>query len=451
MRQQKDLRKQLESAQDELLTMEKERDEGQLKIEELEKRLEEAQAKEVEMQKVADQARSLKDEVDILRETSDKVQKYEATIESYKKKMEEMSDLKRQCKLLEEKNTKLVETNLDLEDDVRKTGNWKPQVDAYKKEISELRRKLETEANRADKLEFETKNLLEKVEALSVEKDRVVHERDKLKETNDELQDQVRLGGGDVQSSTAGINMEPDSGMLEMIPPAVRERLVRLQHENKRLKSALESQQGGGGDVMPQLVDDLRERESKLEANNRKLNQRILELEAKESAPRVPGSREELELKLAEANKKYAGLQETLQRRDMEMQVMEERYKKYIEKAKSVIKTLDPKQNPNAASAAGPEVSALRTQLTEKDRMIESLEHETEKARAVREMEERLISSAFYNLSMQMHRTAVENRLSNVHSSSSTHGQSFLARQRQVGASANSGSRENFLYYDNRS
>ena len=34
-------------------------------------------------------------------------------------------------------------------------------------------------------------------------------------------------------------------------------------------------------------------------------------------------------------------------------------------------------------------------------------------------MEERLISSAFYNLSMQMHRTAVENRLSNVHASSS--------------------------------
>merc|ERR1711981_1516352 len=91
---------------------------------------------------------------------------------------------------------------------------------------------------------------------------------------------------------------------------------------------------------------------------------------------------------------------------------MEERYKKCIEKAKSVIKTLDPKQNPNAAP--------------------ETLEQETEKARAVREMEERLISSAFYNLSMQMHRTAVENRLSNVHASSSQHGQSFLARQRQT-------------------
>ena len=47
---------------------------------------------------------------------------------------------------------------------------------------------------------------------------------------------------------------------------------------------------------------------------------------------------------------------------------MEERYKKYIEKAKSVIKTLDPK-------VGGPEVTALRSQINEKDRLIETLEH----------------------------------------------------------------------------
>ena len=61
-----------------------------------------------------------------------KVAKYEATIESYKKKLEETSDVKRQLKLLEEKNTALVQTNMDLEEDVKKTGNWKPQVsDTY--------------------------------------------------------------------------------------------------------------------------------------------------------------------------------------------------------------------------------------------------------------------------------------------------------------------------------
>ena len=41
--------------------------------------------------------------------------------------------------------------------------------------------------------------------------------------------------------------MEPESGMLEMIPPSVRERLVRLEHENKRLKQQQSSSVNGGG------------------------------------------------------------------------------------------------------------------------------------------------------------------------------------------------------------
>ena len=70
-----------------------------------------------------------------------KVAKYEATIESYKKKLEETSDVKRQLKLLEEKNTALVQTNMDLEEDVKKTGNWKPQV---RDTFLDLRDKLNT-------------------------------------------------------------------------------------------------------------------------------------------------------------------------------------------------------------------------------------------------------------------------------------------------------------------
>merc|ERR1712004_358587 len=164
-------------------------------------------------------------------------------------------------------------------------------------------------------------------------------------------------------------------------------------------------------------------------------NHKIIELESKLeegkanaggatlSGQRFAGSREELELKLSEAGKKVASLTETLHKKETEMAGMEERYKKYIEKAKSVIKTLDPKQNPNAA----PEVSALKTQLQDKDKVIDELEKETEKARAIREMEERLMASAFYDLGMKLHRGAVEDRLKNL-----SQGQSFLARQRQV-------------------
>merc|ERR1712152_18321 len=100
------------------------------------------------------------------------------------------------------------------------------------------------------------------------------------------------------------------------------------------------------------------------------------------------------ELKVAEGNKKISQLTDTLQKKDAEINRMEERYKKYIDKAKSVIKTLDPKHNPNAA----PEVTALRAQIVEKDKVIDELEKETEKAKAIREMEERLMASAFYDL-----------------------------------------------------
>jgi CII-binding regulator of phage lambda lysogenization HflD len=78
-------------------------------------------------------------------------------------------------------------------------------------------------------------------------------------------------------------------------------------------KNKFQESSGGHNEVLQTLVDDLTEREARLESNNRKLNQKILELESKLEeargaqnfvAPRVPGSREELELKLAEANKK---------------------------------------------------------------------------------------------------------------------------------------------------
>jgi hypothetical protein len=42
------------------------------------------------------------------------------------------------------------------------------QVDVFKKQISEYHSKLETETKRADKLEFETKKLLEQLEAVKV-------------------------------------------------------------------------------------------------------------------------------------------------------------------------------------------------------------------------------------------------------------------------------------------
>lgn len=67
------------------------------------------------LQDTAGEARLLKDELDILRDTADRVEKYESTIQSYKKKLEELGDLKRQVKILESKNIAYIQQNMELE------------------------------------------------------------------------------------------------------------------------------------------------------------------------------------------------------------------------------------------------------------------------------------------------------------------------------------------------
>ena len=271
----KDLRRQLEKAQDDVYKIEKEKDEFAVKMEDLEKTLEESSTREGELQVLADQARKWKDEVDILRETADKVEKYEASIESYKKKMEEQGDLRKQLKLLETKNTSLMQSNIDLEESIKKAGNWRPQLDKYKKQLTDLQEKNDAETKRADKSAFETKRLLEKLEAISVERDRLQSERDDLKERFNEVNDQLKmLGSSEASPSRGSANqLQPlegvtdhEASMMELIPPAIKERILRLQAENKRLKQGTVNEEDP---VLRTTVDDLKEREARLELTNR--------------------------------------------------------------------------------------------------------------------------------------------------------------------------------------
>ncbi|CAL4168539.1 unnamed protein product, partial [Meganyctiphanes norvegica] len=125
----------------------------------------------------------------------------------------------------------------------------------------------------------------------------------------------------------------------------------------------------------------------------RKLNQRIMELESeveelqaksatggehRHNTGESPGTNSatdarkilELDRKLQGQMENVISLEESLCKKESEMALMEERYKKYLGKAKSVIKTLDPKHNPNLV----PDVSTLRTTINEKERIIENME-----------------------------------------------------------------------------
>ena len=78
----------------------------------------------------------LKDEVDILRESNEKLKFFETQANMYKKKLEDYNDLKKQVKLLDERNAEYMQQSVQFEEDAKKCVALKGQVELYKKEVS---------------------------------------------------------------------------------------------------------------------------------------------------------------------------------------------------------------------------------------------------------------------------------------------------------------------------
>ncbi|XP_031133715.1 protein Hook homolog 3 isoform X2 [Sander lucioperca] len=454
------LQTQLEQLQEETFRLEASKDDYRIRCEELEKELLDVKSQNEELASLADEAQSLKDEMDVLRHSSDKVSKLEGTVEHYKKKLEDMGLLRRQNKLMEEKNTVLMQSTVSLEEELRKANATKGQLETYKRQVVELQNRLSEESKKADKMEFEYKRVKEKVDSLQKEKDRMRTERDSLKETIEELHC-VQAQEGQLTSGLFPMvsNDGSDSLAAEITTPEIREHLIRLQHENKMLKLAQEGSDNEKIALLQSLLEDANRRKNELETENRLINQRLMEeqsqVEELQKNLQEQGSKaddssilkkkneehmeklrelnnellkknafiDEMEPKYNSSSQRVEELEEALKKKDEDMKQMEERYKKYLEKAKSVIRTLDPKQN----QGSGPEVQALKNQLQEKDRMLHSLEKEMDKTKSQRDYEEKLIVSAWYNMGMSLQKKAAEDRLANTGS-----GQSFLARQRQA-------------------
>lgn len=451
------LRKQVEALKDELFKVETSRDDYRLKIELLEKEVLELQSRQEDLQKAADEANNLKDEIDALRETADKVAKYEQTIESYKKKMEDLSDLRRQVKILEDKNLEYLQSKIDYEEESKRTTMLRNHLEVCKQQLAEAHHKLDEQTNKCDKLEFEGKKMEAQLSTLQRERDRLIVERDALKETNEELKcTQLQAAENIAKPST-----DTTVTNTEMIPLEIKEELLCLKHENKMLKL----KQMGNEDKLPTvqaLLEDSEERLNTLRGKNRKANQRIIELENRleealgnqssgdnktdninlgqkitqlqDEVRKIQSEKERLILQVEEREnalqtqkQKVFALQEKLTRREYDNAALEERYKKYVEKAKSVIKSLDPKQNNSSPN----EVAVLRNQILEQRKIMEDMERSLKESKLIKEMEEKLMISAFYRLGLTCHREAIDQRLAAL---SSGQGQSFLARQRQPSA-----------------
>uniref|UniRef100_A0A8C9W600 Hook microtubule tethering protein 2 n=1 Tax=Scleropages formosus TaxID=113540 RepID=A0A8C9W600_SCLFO len=444
------LQSQMEQLQEENFRLENIRDDLRVHVEQLERQVSELQHRNEDLTSLAEEAQALKDEMDILRHSSERVGGLEALVETYKRKLEDLGDLRRQVRLLEERNNVYMQRTCELEEELRRANAVRTQLDTYKRQVHDLSTKHSSEAVKAEKWQFEYRNLLDKYEALQKEKERLISERDTLRETNEELrcaqvQQRFLSQAGQLITSTCFFLFMSISCCL------CRETVVRLQNENRMLCAQEESYVQQLAKVQSQLEQSQRSQNA-LETQNRLDQQQILELrcqvEELQKALQEQGSKtedssllkrkleEHLE-KLHEAHsdlqkkkevindlepgmdsnmaKKISELQEILRKKDEDMKQMEERYQQYVEKARMVIKTMEPRKTPSIS----PDVMTLRNQLTEKERRIQYLEQDFEKSKSRHEQEEKLILSAWYNMKMASDRSGPPGQA-----------QSFLAQQR---------------------
>lgn len=456
------LQQQLESLQEENFRLEAAKDDYRIHCEELEKQLIEVQHRNDELTSLAEESRALKDELDVLRNCSDRVVMLEASVETYKRKLENLGDLKRQMKLLEENNMTYMQNTVSLEEELRKANAARAQLETYKRQVQELHRKLSEESRRADNLAFEMKKLEEKHETVIKEKERIIIERDSLKEINEELRctqaQQHQLSQAGMLSSGSPSH---DNLAAELIPVEYREKFIRLQHENKMLRVQQEECEREKIAGLQTQLEEAHKTRSELDTENRLSRERINELqqqvedlqkalqsqaakpddsnlkrkldahmvqlnEAQDEIMKKKELLEDLQPDNTQTSLKVDELMAALKKKDDDMRAMEERYKMYLEKARNVIRALDPKLNPATA-----EIQALRNQLADRDKQILNLERQCEQAR-LREYEEKLIVTAWYNKSLNYQKLAIESRLGGRSPSVLSPGQSFLSQQRQV-------------------
>ncbi|XP_072104566.1 protein Hook homolog 2 isoform X1 [Mobula birostris] len=453
------LQSQLEALQEENYRLEAMKDDFRIRCEEMEKEALELQHRNDELTNLAEESQSLKDEMDVLRHSSDKVSKLEATVEAYKRKLEDLGDLRRQVKLLEERSTIYMQKTFDLEEELKKANSVRSQLEVYKKQVHELHNKHTEESMKTEKWQFEFRHLQEKHDAVLKEKERLIVERDGLRETNEELRC-AQAQQNFLSKAASDEDLSVGNLAAEMVPAELQEKVIRLQHENQMLRVQQEETYKDRLTEFQSVLDDANRHTHKLESENRLNQQQITELRSQveqlQRALQEQGSKAEdsnlLKRKLDEhlerlheahtelqkkreyiddleptvdsyTARKIDELQEVLKKKDEDMKAMEERYKKYLEKARTVIQTLDPKQTP----ATAPEVQALKNQLHEKEVKIQLLENDFEKNKSQRDQEEKLIISAWYNMGIALHQKVTDER-----SRGPGQSQSFLAQQRQA-------------------
>ncbi|KAJ3005129.1 hypothetical protein HKX48_000849 [Thoreauomyces humboldtii] len=231
----------------------------------LHRKLEESAAK-------AQEADRLKDALDEFRHMADKLQKSEAIIDKYKKRLDEVGDLRRQIKAAEDQNQKHIRRNEHLEEEHRKISSLKPLVETMREQLSNLETRNSSLQVENSTLEFQLTEARTKVERLDLEKQ---SDHEHIQSLEDQLKD--------LEYSNAGENLAATD---EMSPAGESESLFKvkfsqMEREVERLRAEKISAQANVDKMvqLENLLEDANRLKAKYEADYRNAYEKNMALE----------------------------------------------------------------------------------------------------------------------------------------------------------------------------
>lgn len=331
-------------------------------------------------------------------------------------------------------------------------------------------------------MEYEFKGIeethLQTENNLRIEKEKINNDLERLKETHEQLviDSQTFHSSEKITEETPSGDMDGPFSSVELvnISPQIKEKIIRLYHENKLLKSKNTDFNEEQLNLIQTQYDDEKQRSSDLQAklnetsklkiefecqlndlkkkaDEKKTTSNIVNNSDQQSVTAKENIIDELKSKLSQMQEKHdkdtknsematqilhnqlEGLtieknelkienEKQCQKKDKELEESQEKMKSYLEKARLVIKSLDPSKN---SAACVTEIQNLKTHLADKDKIITQLKKENEKMRNSQEQEENLMVSAWYNQGITMNRRATDERIATI-------GNSFLSQQRHL-------------------
>jgi hypothetical protein len=395
------LQQRLQQMESELSTGEQARDELQAKLEISERELLQLRLTNEHLSRKVQDTQQLQDELDVHRHSADQLLEYEQKLETYRRKLEELADMRKEWKALETQNRQLAASNVDLEQQLARSQVLRQQTTEYKRQVQQLQQQLLESGHKCDRLEFELEKQKERLEVQRQESNQLQQERAQLKA---KLQEK---GGFAKKSRADSDDMSIDDSILSgsrmLIGPGhclelemneqsggLRDKLLRLEHENRLLKARLEQTNQEAVLLLRNSYQDAKGRCEQLEDENRHLNKKMFELKSQlQDEQRRSGSgstsgcstgtgsspecdqsdhttrSKHLEHKLraknanvqtlnahiSELEQRLAGLQGELSRKQDAFSEMDCKYRKYVHKAKQAVHVLEPLSSALAAVA----------------------------------------------------------------------------------------------------